>query len=285
MRLTRPLTLVWCVWYAAMPAARGQAVVADTRYATVRDIAYRASDTGTQDGKRPEFSRCRLDLVHPADGAAAGFATVVWFHGGGLTGGTRTIPKTLRERGFAVAGAGYRLVPEVEARECIADAAAATAWVLRHIARYGGDPARVYVGGHSAGGYLASMIAIDARWLAAEGIDANLLAGAIPCSGQAITHFTIRKARGIPDTRPVIDEFAPLFHVRKDAPPFLVITGDRDLEMLGRYEENAYFVRMLKVAGHPRVEFVEIEGQDHDGMVRQAIEHVVDHVRGDETAP
>ncbi len=70
-------------------------------------------------------------------------------------------------------------------------------------------------------------------------------------SGHVITHFTIRKERGIKGEQAVVDDLAPLFHVRKDSPPMLLITGDRELEMLGRYEENAYFWRMMQVVKHP----------------------------------
>ncbi|MEM7314177.1 MAG: alpha/beta hydrolase, partial [Planctomycetota bacterium] len=56
------------------------------------------------------------------------------------------------------------------------------------------------------------------------------------------------------------------FHVRKDCPPILLVTGDRDLEMLGRYEENAYFWRMLKVVGHPDAELHELQGFNHGQM-------------------
>ena len=56
---------------------------------------------------------------------------------------------------------------------------------------------------------------------------------------------------------------APLFHVRNDAPPLLLITGDRELEMLGRYEENAYMMRMMKVAGHNKTRLMELDGYGH----------------------
>lgn len=82
---------------------------------------------------------------------------------------------------------------------------------------------------------------LDRRWLAANYIDADLIAGLVPYSGHSITHMTVRAERGIGDKQPIVDELAPLFHVRKDAPPMLLITGDRDLELLGRYEETAYF--------------------------------------------
>lgn len=54
---------------------------------------------------------------------------------------------------------------------------------------------------------------------------------------------------GIDNLQPTVDEFAPLFHVRKDAPPLVLITGDRELELFGRYEENAYMWRMMKLSG------------------------------------
>jgi hypothetical protein len=90
----------------------------------------------------------------------------------------------------------------------------------------------------------------------------------IPYSGHTITHFTVRGERGIDGKQPIIDEMAPLFHVRKDAPPLLLITGDRELEMLGRYEENAYLWRMMKLVGHPNVELFELDGYDHGGMAK-----------------
>jgi len=74
-----------------------------------------------------------------------------------------------------------------------------------------------------------------------------------------------------------VDEFAPLFHVRHDAPPLLLITGDRELEMLGRYEENAYLARMMKVAGHKKTRLLELDGYDH-GMVYPALPLVMKEI-------
>ena len=107
------------------------------------------------------------------------------------------------------------------------------------------------------------MIGLDKSYLMKYDIDANDIAGLIPLTGHAITHFTVRDEMGISGTQPIIDKFAPLYHVRKDAPPILLITGNRELEMLGRYEENAYLMRMLKVVGHPDVELMELDGYGH----------------------
>jgi hypothetical protein len=87
-----------------------------------------------------------------------------------------------------------------------------------------------------------------------------------------ITHFSVRKERGIKDTQPVIDDMAPLFHVRTDAPPLYLITGDRELEMLGRYEENAYMWRMMKIIGHKQTYLYELAGFDHSGMPEPAFD-------------
>jgi hypothetical protein len=83
---------------------------------------------------------------------------------------------------------------------------------------------------------------------------------------------------GISGKQPVIDEMAPLYHVRADAPPLLMITGDRELELLGRYEENAYMMRMMKVAGHKDTRLMELDGYDH-GMERPAYPLLIKEVR------
>ena len=70
--------------------------------------------------------------------------------------------------------------------------------------------------------------------------------------------------------QPTVDEYAPLYHVRKDAPPMLLITGDREMELFGRYEENAYLWRMMKLAGHQRTRLYELDGFDHGGMAQPA---------------
>ncbi len=235
-------------------------------YTTKSNIPYYLDASAQTDEYMSQ--RCVLDIYYPK--GAQGYATIVWFHGGGLTGGNKEIPDYLKEKGVCVVAPNYRLNPKVHAPKYIEDAAAAVAWVFNNIANYGGDPSLIFVSGHSAGGYLASMVGLDKRWLNVHEIDANKIAGLIPFSGHTITHFTIRKERGIPGTQPIVDEMAPLFHVRADAPPLLLITGDRELEMMGRYEENAYMMRMMKVAGHKQTKLLELDGYDH-GMVEPAL--------------
>ncbi len=236
----------------------------DHSYTTLENISYRSANVATEYMKE----RCRLDLYYPK--TKKEYSTVVWFHGGGLKGGNRFIPEQLQEKGIAVVAVNYRLNPKVKSPAYIKDAAAATAWVFKHIEDYGGSADRIFVSGHSAGGYLTSMIGLDKQWLAAHEIDANRIAGLIPYSGHTITHFTVRAERGIPGTQPILDAMGPLFHIRDDAPPLLLITGDRELELLGRYEENAYLWRMMQVIGHPLTEIKEIQGYNHGQMAEPA---------------
>lgn len=235
----------------------------DASYTELENISYYSESETLADEYRRE--RCILDLYHPVD--VKGYPTVVWFHGGGLTGGNKFIPEALKEEGMAVVAVNYRLYPKIKAPVYIEDAAAAVAWVFKHIEEYGGDPELIFISGHSAGGYLASMVGLDPGWLKKHDVDANQIAGLIPFSGHTITHFTVRKERGIAGTQPIIDELAPLFHVREDAPPLLLITGDRELEMMGRYEENAYLMRMMKVVGHPDTRLYEMDGYGHNMLV------------------
>lgn len=236
---------------------------ATTLHRTETNLLYRTGEL--TDAMR---ERCRLDVHFPVGGS--NLVTVIWWHGGALTGGNREIPRALQNQGMIVVAPSYRLSPQVKAPAYIEDAAAAVAWTYAHLARYGGSKRLVFLSGHSAGGYLATMVGLDRRWLAPHGLDPNQLAGLVPFSPQAITHFTIRAERGIPNTTPVIDEYAPIHFVRKDAPPLLLITGDRELELLGRYEENAYFWRMMQLVGHPDTHLHELGGFNHGQMAEPA---------------
>ncbi len=245
-----------------------------TEYATITNIPYYSEAIANTDPYIKE--RCVLDIYYPKN--TKSFATVIWFHGGGLTAGNKELPEGLKDKGFCVVSVNYRLSPKVKVQKCIEDAAVAIAWAFNNITAYGGDKSLIIVSGHSAGAYLALMTGLDKKWLKADGIDANSIAGLIPLSSQTITHFAIRNERGIPETQPIVDEFAPLYHVRADAPPLLLITGDRELEMLGRYEENAYMMRMMKIAGHKQTTLYELQGFGH-GMTEPAFPLVVKEIQ------
>lgn len=233
-----------------------QAIAADYRYE--RNIAYRQANDAYAD------SMCRLDIAYPANAKEA--PVVVWFHGGGLTGGKREIPEALLKEGLIVVGVEYRLSPKATIPEIIDDATQAVSWTFDHIAQYGGSTQKIYLSGHSAGGYLIDLVGLNKSLLKKYGKDADQIAGLIPFSGQVITHFEARRRMGMQPLQPLIDSIAPLYYVRKDCPPILIISADREKELYGRYEEQAFFLRLFKLLGHPDATLYELDGYDHGNM-------------------
>jgi acetyl esterase/lipase len=235
---------------------------ADTK--VVANIAYKSGESLTD----YERERCKLDLYLPEN--RKGFACLVWFHGGGMTGGNKgdkgtvEVARAFVGDGIAVAAVNYRLSPKATYPSYVEDAAAAVAWIHEHIAEHGGDPEKVFVGGHSAGGYLTSLLGMDARYLRKLGMEPDAIAGLIPVSGQMMTHFTVRAERGIGSNAIVADEAAPIYYARKETPPFLIIMGDHDWP--ARAEENQYFVAVLKSLGNTRATFLLVPDRNHGSI-------------------
>lgn len=248
------------------------------QYALKENVSYVGA--GERDVYRQE--RCKLDVYYPTD--VKDFPTVVWLHGGGLEGGSKHIPDELKGQGMAVVSVNYRLSPLAEHPAYIVDAAEAVAWTFANISAFGGNPDKVFVSGHSAGGYLALMVALDKAYLGRFGADADRLAGIIPVSGQTNTHYTIRKERGLDLRIPVVDEYAPLNRARKVPFPILLVTGDRRLEMTARYEENAHLDAILRSLGNEDVELYELQGFDHGTVLAPACRLAVEFVDRQQSA-
>lgn len=261
----RKLLLGLALFICALASAQ------EVSYKMEKDISYSSS---ADDYAR---ERCKLDVYYPENQSDC--PVVVWFHGGGLTSGSKEIPEKLQRSGLVVVGVNYRLLPKVAIDSCLDDAAAAVAWTFREIQKYGGSDRKIVVSGHSAGGYLTAMIGLDKTWLGKYGVDADSIAGLIPFSGQMISHFAYREMQGIGNLQPVIDKYAPLFHVRKDAPPLVLISGDRELELFGRYEENAYMWRMMKLSGHEETYLYELGGYGHGPMAEPAFYILHQHIK------
>lgn len=175
--------------------------------------------------------RRTLDVYRPL--AADGAPVVVFFYGGSWQSGRKAIyrfvAKALARRGFVTVVPDYRVYPEVSYPGFIEDSAHAVRWASDNAARFGGDPGKLFVMGHSAGAYNAAMLALDRRWLAAVGLDPNDdIAGLIGIAGPY-------------DFLPLVDETLvtifggaerietqPITHVAAGAPPALLLTGARD---------------------------------------------------------
>lgn len=245
---------------------------ARAQYNTVNDIPYRA-----QDADKYAQERCKLDVYYPTD--QKDVPVVVWFHGGGIEAGNKHIDPELRNAGCAVVAVNYRLLPKAHIDDILDDAAAAVAWTFNNIEKYNGSKRKIFLAGHSAGGYLIDMIGLQKKWLEKYGIDADSIAALVPFSGQCITHYNVRKQQDIGPLQPTLDQYAPLTFIRPDAPPIIIISGDRELELYGRYEEQAYFWRMLKLVGHKDVSLYEMQGYDHGAMARPAYHILKTHIK------
>lgn len=128
-----------------------------------------------------------LDIYTPEQPTQDALPVVFWIHGGGWQTGDKSDvalkPKVLTQRGFVFVSTNYRLLPDVAIETLIDDVASALAWVHRNISQYGGDPARIFVGGHSAGAQLAALLCTDDRYLQRKGVGFDVLQGCVPVDG------------------------------------------------------------------------------------------------------
>ncbi len=198
---------------------------------------------------------------------AAGAPLIVWFHGGGLVDDNREVPDALFDGRSVVVEARYRLSRGGHgAEDAVADAAAAAAWALDHAADWGADGARTFLGGMSAGAYLAAMAGMAPHLLAAHGHDHRKLRGLLLVSGQVFTHYQVKADHGDGNVyAPVVDGFAPFKYVAADVAPVLCVTGDYDRDMPTRAAANRLFVDVLRALGHPDATHRVLQGHDHGG--------------------
>jgi len=171
--------------------------------------------------------RQRLDIYAPPNAAHA--PVVVFFYGGSWRSGERADYRfagdALASRGIVAVIADYRLYPEARYPAFLQDAAQVVAWTQQHIGAYGGDPGRVFVAGHSAGGYIAAMLALDARWLHGAATLAGWIGLAGPYDFLPIVARDVRPVFLFPDTPP---DSQPIHHVSAAAPPGLLLAGAAD---------------------------------------------------------
>jgi len=198
-------------------------------------------------------STMTLDVYAPQGATAA--PVIVWFHGGALLEGDKQdeaeIAARFADAGFVTVAANYRLSPAVAHPAHVQDAAAAVAWAIDNARTYGGDPARVFVGGYSAGAYLAALLATDERYLAAHQQSPSVLRGVILVSG----FFWVERPGVAPDRPKTVwggdpsawADASPAHHLRDGMQPHLVIYADGDDEW--RRQQNTEYAETLKNAG------------------------------------
>jgi acetyl esterase/lipase len=218
------------------------ALTACSPVAVLNALAPKAGVTETRDVRYAAGERHQLDIYAPEGERSA--PVIVFIYGGGWKDGNkgdyRFVAATLASRGFLTVVPDYRLFPSVRFPAFLRDNAAAVAWTKGNISRYGGDPGRIFLMGHSAGAYNVAMLTLDKQWLGADGLDADRdIAGTIGLAGPY--DF-------LPLHDPELEDiFAPagdlrlsqpISFARGDAAPMLLAAGTVDQTVLPRNTEH-----------------------------------------------
>ncbi len=266
-----------------MPAAAAEPRVRTYNVRVFRDITYH------QIRNDPDAARHKLDVYRPA--AKGRYPLLLFLHGGAWVTGSKddvfgwygygTIARRLAERGLVVVLPNYRLSPGVRHPEHIKDVARAFAWAYEKGKAYGGDRNQFFVGGHSAGGHLAALLATDETYLKAVGHGSKQIRGVIGVSGvYRLDGFDLKLLlmdglgifRGKVEVRPLAFIFSekavrrasPLHHVRKGLPPFLLLTGGWDYSPMRRMAKT--FSAALQKHG-VKVQEKEIPWRTHETLL------------------
>lgn len=174
----------------------------------------------------------RLD-VYRVGSAAEKRPVMIFVYGGSWYWGNPAdyafAGRSLAERGFLTIVPGYRLYPEVRYPAMLEDTAEAIRWAHENAARLGGDPATIWLIGHSAGAYNVVQVALETRWLSAARVPPESIAGVIGLAGPYdfypfdtdATRNSFGEARDPAATQPIN-------HVGPDAPPMLLVHGEPD---------------------------------------------------------
>ena len=239
----------------------------------IRDIRY----------DRVRGVNLKLDVYRPRS-HPTGCPVLFEIHGGGWIVGSKNeqgIPMMLRmaAQGWVCVSADYRLSPHATFPEHLIDLKKALAWIRAHVADYGGDPSYIVVTGQSAGGHLASLVALTANrpeyQPGFESVDTSV-AGCVSFYGvydltdrhlfwpntelRKLLEGRVMKA-SLDENRALYEEASPMDRITADAPPFFIIHGDRDT--LVPVAEARRFAEDLRAKSKSRVVYAEIPGAQH----------------------
>jgi acetyl esterase/lipase len=191
---------------------------------------------------------------------------LAFIHGGGWTNGYKEwmsfMAPAYTARGIIFATLGYRLAPQHVYPAGLEDIAEALRWLTVHASKHGGDPGRLFIGGHSAGGHYAAWLAVRRNWQAQAGLPHDVVRGCLPISGV----FTFGEGSGL-TMRPRFlgpagtdEDASPIANIDQNPPPFLLAHGDKDFPHLIAQAER--MEAALRAKGG-RVERLVLAGRDH----------------------
>lgn len=228
---------------ACSPVSLLNVLTPSDTYSKTSDLAY---------GSDP---RQRLDMYVPATKKPGPTPVVLFFYGGSWNSGSRSdyrfVGEALASHGYVTVIADYRLYPQVRYPDFLNDGAQAFAWVEQHINDYGGDPAHLFLMGHSAGAYNAAMLALDPRLLAEVKQTPTAIRGWIGLAGP-YDFLPIEN----PDVRPVFfypnspADSQPINHISASAPPALLLAASDD-DLVNPQRNTGGLAKRLRAVGVP----------------------------------
>ena len=250
------ITLVLCIGYYS-PLSLINALTSSRSYVKHADISF------------GQDARQKLDVYTPTSKTSKA-PVVVFFYGGSWRSGSRSdyvfVAEALASKGIVTVIADYRLYPQVAYPTFLQDGAKAVEWTLNEISKYGGDPEQLFVMGHSAGAYNASMLALDQRWLAEVKSHPSKIRGWIGLAGPynflPITDLDARPVFFYPNSPA---DSQPVMHVTSSAPPALLIAPVVD-QFVDPIRNTATLANRLKTAG-VSVNYLVFEKANHTTLI------------------
>jgi acetyl esterase/lipase len=216
-----------------------------------------------------EDERQKLDIYVPEGAAKSPYPVLVFFHGGAWRDGEREgygfLGRAFAARGIVTVVADYRKAPKHLFPAFVEDTASAIAWVNANIGQHKGDSERLYIMGHSAGAHLATMVALDPRWLGAQGLETSAIKGVVGLAGgYDFLPLTTDSSKIALGQWPRPEETQPITYARADAPRLLLMTGDADTVVKPR-NSRSLNTKMHELGGKSELKIYP--GIDHAEIV------------------
>ncbi len=222
-----------------------------------------------------------LDIYMPEDKKEV--PVIVYIHGGALLMGNKSwgegIGNKVAESGIGLVSVNYRLSPEFQHPTHLNDVAAATAWVINNIEAYGGNPQKVYIGGHSAGAYLAALVAIDFSVLQAHNIMDSKIAGAILISPFLFVEETAKVRIERDSIYKTIWGNEPQSWIQASVTPHILPNRDNILLIYAdgdddwRKEQINRFAKEMTSAGNLRILTNEVSDRNHTSIISAILDN------------
>lgn len=223
---------------ACSPLQVAEALIPDSHMAVRHGIAYGAD------------ARQRLDVYRPR-GTAALAPVIVFLYGGRWREGERDeyrlLGNALTRHGMVAVIPDYRLYPGTTFPGWVTDAAQAVRWTREHVRAYGGDPRRIFVMGHSAGGHTAALLALDERFLRDAGVPEGAVSGFVVLAGPVDTVWTAPDVQQVMGPPAEWDRTYAFNFIDGSEPPLLLLHGQDDETVRAR--NSRHFAERVEQAG------------------------------------